>query len=320
MKKTKIWLIIATLLLVIGIIIFGVVMMKFKWDFGKLQTTKYETNDYEISESYKNISIKGDTADILFVPSTDNISKIVCYEQKNAKHTVKVNEDTLVIELVDNRKWYEHIGISFDTQKITVYIPKGEYGELYIKESTGDVEIPKEFKFENIDIALSTGDVKCMASAVGKIKTHASTGDIYIDNVSADMLDLAVSTGKIDANSVNCATDFKVKVSTGDASLTDISCKNLYSNGSTGDIYLKNVICEQTLSAKRSTGDISFEKCDAAEILTKTSTGSVKGSLLSSKVFIAETDTGSVKVPKTTEGGKCEITTDTGNINIIIEQ
>ena len=42
------------------------------------------------------------------------------------------------------------------------------------------------------------------------------------------------------------------------------------------------------------------------------------GSLLSDKVFITETDTGNVNIPKTTDGGKCEIKTDTGDIKIKI--
>lgn len=42
----------------------------------------------------------------------------------------------------------------------------------------------------------------------------------------------------------------------------------------------------------------------------------MKGSLLSDKVFLMQTDTGEVDVPKTVTGGKCEIITDTGDIRI----
>jgi hypothetical protein len=44
----------------------------------------------------------------------------------------------------------------------------------------------------------------------------------------------------------------------------------------------------------------------------------VSGSLLSNKVFTAKTDTGKVSVPNSSNGGKCEITTDTGKIIIEI--
>ena len=41
---------------------------------------------------------------------------------------------------------------------------------------------------------------------------------------------------------------------------------------------------------------------------------------LTEKIFIAKTDTGEIKVPETTSGGKCKITTDTGDIKIEIKK
>ena len=40
--------------------------------------------------------------------------------------------------------------------------------------------------------------------------------------------------------------------------------------------------------------------------------------VLSAKVFITETDTGKVEVPKSVTGGRCEIETDTGDIQITV--
>ena len=83
---------------------------------------------------------------------------------------------------------------------------------------------------------------------------------------------------------------------------------------------MKNVVATGTISIKSDTGDVRFEGSDAIEISVKTDTGDVTGTLLSEKVFITETSTGSINVPKTTSGGKCEITTSTGDINISIKQ
>ena len=63
-----------------------------------------------------------------------------------------------------------------------------------------------------------------------------------------------------------------------------------------------------------------FKNCDAAELFVESDTGDVKGSLLTDKVFITESDTGRVNVPKTVTGGKCEIITNTGDIEIVIAQ
>jgi len=318
-KKTKIWLIAAASLIVMGGIIFGGVMTMLKWDFNKLSTTKYETNTFNIENDFSNISIKTDTADIILLSSENENCKVVCYEQANIKHSVEIKDGTLKININDTRKWYEHIGINIENPKITVYLPSGEYGDLSIKESTGDVKIPKDFTFKNIDISASTGDIKNYACASDIIEIKTSTGSIRVENVSDEALDLSVSTGNINASSVKCDGDIKANVTTGKTKLSDISCKNVTTKGSTGSILLKNVIASDKFFIERSTGDVKFESCDAGEIFIETDTGDVEGSLLSDKVFITQTDTGDIDIPKTTTGGRCEITTDTGDIEIKIK-
>ena len=318
--RTKVWLIIAASLVLIGSIVFGGVMSVLKWDFTKLSTVKYENNDYKIHEDYQHISIITDTTDIVFVPCESPTTSVSCYEQKNNMHSVSVKDGTLEIEIVDTRKWYEYIGINFGTPKITVFIPEGEYGKLSVKASTGDVEIPEVFKFRSVDISVSTGDVKNYASALEGVKIKTTTGNICIENVSAGSLDFIVSTGKVTVSGVTCEGDIIVGVSTGKTYLSNIQCKNFTSSGSTGDISLNNVIATEKLSIKRSTGDIKFDSSDAAEIYIETDTGDVTGSLLTDKVFIAQTDTGKINVPKTVSGGRCEITTDTGNIKITVKK
>ena len=150
-----------------------------------------------------------------------------------------------------------------------------------------------------------------------KIKT--TTGSICLENASAGALDLSVSTGNITAKQVSCTGDVSVNVTTGKAHLEDVSCKSLTSSGSTGSVFLKSVIADKKISVERSTGSISFDASDAAELWVKTTTGSVKGTLLTNKAFFANSSTGNIDVPRTTEGGKCEITTSTGDIKITIK-
>ena len=107
MKK---WLITAGVLILIGCIVFAGGMDALQWDFNGLSTGKYETNEHTIRDSYQNISVAIDTADITFLPSANAKTSVVCFEKENEKHAISVKDDTLVIELEDNRQWYEHIG------------------------------------------------------------------------------------------------------------------------------------------------------------------------------------------------------------------
>ena len=316
-KKTG--LVIATSLVTIGLIMFVAVMATCNWDFSELSTEKYETNTYELEERFSNISVDTDTSDILFVPTEGEICKVVCYENENVKHSVAVQNGTLIINVVDEREWYEYIGLNLNTPKVTVYLPETDYSSLLIKGSTGDIEIQKTLRFLNIDISTSTGAVRSFASDSASIKIKTSTGSILVENTSSGTLELHVSTGEVNICNVACERDVNISVSTGKASITNVKCKNLYSTGDTGDIFLKDVIATESFSIERSTGDVTFINCDAAEISVVTDTGDVTGSLLTEKIFITQTDTGKIDVPRSTDGGKCDIQTDTGDISIRIE-
>lgn len=314
-KQAKLWLVIAACLVLIGGVVFGGVMMKLKWDFTKLSTVRYETNRHEIADEFESISIVADTADVVFVPSAGQETEVECFEQKNVKHAVEVKDGVLSIKFVDTRKWYEHIGISFGAPKITVSLPQGEYEALSVQNDTGDLELPNAYRFASIDLSASTGDVSVSASA-DTVKIKTSTGKIHVQEITADTMELSVSTGNVWISSVDCKGDISVRVSTGKTFLTDLSCQNLRTEGGTGDLSMQNVVATGVFTIERSTGDVTFDGCDAAEIAVTTNTGDVKGSLLSDKVFLAYTDTGSIHVPSSIRGGKCEIRTSTGNIRI----
>ena len=316
-KKTTLWLILATVLTVVGGILFTGVMTTQKWDFTKLSTVQDETNHHTLETEIKNISIVSETADILLIPAEK--ASVECVEEPHMKHTVTLKDGTLTIQIEDTRKWYEHIGIHFGFPKITVSLPEGSYGTLSVRSATGKVTIPADYRFESIDMHQTTGSITNLASAAKEITLRTTTGSICVENVTATAMRLSVSTGKINVTNAVCSEDATVRATTGDATLTQFTCRNLTSDGSTGDLLLTKVIAKGTITATRSTGKIRFEESDAAEIYAETDTGSVTGTLLSEKIFFAESDTGRVDVPKTVTGGKCEIHTDTGNIRLQIK-
>lgn len=300
-KAEKIWLVAALCLLVLGSTIFVVAMENHGWDFTKLSTAEHKVNTYTVTEEINNISIDIDTADIIFVLSEDANCKVVCVEDAYTRHSVKAENGNLsIINIPGDKKWYQYIGIDFVETQITVYLPQGEYGALSIKTDTGDIEIPSGFKFQSIDISADTADIQNRAASLGATKIRTCTGDISIQNTSATELDLWTNTGEVN--------------------LCDITCKNIIFNSDTGDLLLKNVIASEKLSIKTDTGDVRFENSDATEIWLKSDTGDISGNLLSSKIFFVDTDTGDINIPKSTVGGKCEITTNTGDVEIYISE
>lgn len=317
-KAKKLWLIIGAVLASVGLFIFIGVMAALNFDFSKLSMAQYETNVYETEGNFSKILIDVKTTDIVFLPSDNEKCRVVCYEQEKLKHSVRVKDGALMIDTADTRKWYEHIGVFFGGMKMTVYLPKKEYASLVVASNTGDVDIPDNFIFENIEITGHTGDVTCHGSALNTIKIKMSTGDITTGTLLAEDINLSTSTGDINIGSVTAKGSIKAETNTGKVRLTDVTCMNFSAESSTGDILLRNVAASESFSIRSSTGDVEFENSDASQIFVKTSTGDVTGSLLTEKIFITETSTGDISVPKSTTGGKCEIKTSTGDIEIYV--
>ena len=296
MKKRTIWLIIALCCVIIGTTIFVSVMSKIDWNFKKLGSYNFETNSYEIVDEFNKIEINAKTANINFQLAEDGECKVVCYENKKEKHLTSVDNGVLKINRINEKQWYDYLYLLSNAPKITVYLPDLDNITLVIKVSTGDIKVPSDFTFESISISGSTCHVKCCASSINQTKIHVSTGDIIIENTTAKNYDLHVTTG--------------------DTKMTNVNCENIVSTGSTGDIKLNNLIASEKISIERSTGKVKFYRCDANELKIITSTGDVEGTLLSDKVFIVKSSTGDIDVPNSITGGRCEITTSTGDIEV----
>ncbi len=316
-RGVKIWLIVAAALVVVGALLFVGALMMIRFDFRKLDGVNYETNTHEIAEEFGDILVNTDTAHVKILPSEDGVTRVVCKEESKRKHAVTVEDGALAIRLNDTRKWYDHIRLfSFGSDEITVYLAGKEYEALTVDVSTGDVELPEGFSFKSVKITGSTGHAICRAEVREAVDIKLTTGAIQVENTKVGAMSLTTDTGRIRVLSVMCEGDASVNVTTGKTYLRDVTCLNLTSRGTTGDLVLDHVIATETFLVERDTGDVEFDLCDAAEIFIETSTGDVEGSLLSDKSFFAQSDTGDVDVPRTIGGGRCEVTCDTGDIEI----
>lgn len=319
-KSMKKWFIAATSLVGLGLVTFFVAMAENQWDLTKTSTDNYETVTHEITEPFGNISINTQTDDIVFASSDDSKCSVVCYENSKIKHSVSVSNNTLHIEVIDSRKWYDHITFNILSSKITIYLPSEKYNSLMIKESTGNIEIPNNFKVENIEISASTGNVKCCVSESKTVKIKLSTGNITLQDIRSEKAELTTTTGHINVTGASCDDTLKIATTTGKTTLTDITCKDIISTGSTGAAELKNLIASETLCVERTTGSIRFDGCDADDITMKTTTGKIDGTVISEKIFVTESSTGNISVPQSSSGGKFNAKTTTGNIKIDIKK
>ena len=316
MKKAA--LIIATILLVAGLIIGFVALASAKFNFHAFETASLELKDYPVEAEFRGIEIHGNTEIIRFERSSDGTAHVQCRETERNTHTVEAENGTLKIVSEETSGWRNPIEISFEKEQITVFLPKDAYETLSIETHTGDVGVPDWLTFDGAAIHTSTGDVRSDAAVKNLLSIETSTGDVFMSGASAKAIDCKTTTGAIRMTNIACEGDVRAKVSTGETFLEGLTAASFTSEGSTGDIVLENVLIGGTLSIERSTGDVALRNSDAAEVWVKTSTGDVTGTLRTEKIFVTKTSTGDVHVPDSASGGKCSITTATGDILIRI--
>ncbi len=296
MKRS--FLIISISLMIVGLVLFTGVMAVYGFDFRKLSTLEYRKNSFSFDEKIDSVSIETFTSDVFLYPSDDSTLRVEVYEEEKMPHKVKILDGVLTVTMENHKDWYDYVGINFDSPYVKIYLPKNEYDNLNVEVSTGDIEVSSGLIFDDISVEGKTGDVRCFAESAQNITITISTGDILISGTEAGNICLSQSTGE--------------------AMASRVLCNNFESKGSTGDIELESVMVEEKLFLLRDTGDIEFEASDAGELYIKTSTGDVEGSLLSEKFFDVQTSTGDIEIPKSGNGGKCEIRTSTGDVEISI--
>ena len=278
-KRTKISLIVATALFLVGVLLFGIALAMADFDIRKLSNEKYELNTYDVDPSFDEIEIVSDISDITFTLSKDNTCRVLCHEREKLLHEVKVENGKLIIREVDTRKWYDYITFfSFGDASVTVSLPQAQYDALRIDVDTGDISIPEAVTFDRINVKTSTGDV------------------IVHGGAQTERMEIVTSTGEI--------------------RIRNAWCEEIVLKTSTGDVELKNTVAAKSLQVQTSTGDVELERCDAPLINVKTSTGDVEGNLLSPKQFSVDTSTGEIEVPASEGDQVCRITTSTGDIEI----
>ena len=287
MKKV---IITACCLITTGILVCIGALAMIDFNFERLDNTVYITNTYEFTENINDIAFNCSTADIEITASDDNTAKVVCFEREKKPHTVSLTDGTLRINEKSD-KWYKNIisGFNFRSPKITICLPQKEYNSFIFDCTTGDVTISN--------------------TVLDSLCIDVTTGDITINNSSINTVDTKTTTGDTSLNSLNNINTLKAKATTGDIKFNHVTSNSTELSCSTGHITLIDSVTKNHTHIKSTTGDIKFESYDSATMNCKTTTGSIKGSLLTNTIFYTDTSTGRIDVPKSTEGGLCELKT-----------
>lgn len=234
-KKTKAWLFTALCLILAGTMVFLYALAALDFDFSKLSTEKYVTNTYEITDSFESIFVSVDVTDIEILPAKDGICRVICEEPESRQHRVMVEGDTLRIKETDTKKWYDHIGIFWGENKVTIYLPVEDYKNISVETDTGDIRLI-DLHCQQLSVNVDTGDVRLEDVICAEIFMETDTGDVKLKDCDAASIDIETDTGDV-TGSLLTEKVFLCKSSTGDITVPEsISGGKCKIETDTGDI------------------------------------------------------------------------------------
>ena len=287
MSKSKITIIVASCILMLGIVLCGVgyclggVNSFLKG--GAFMDSNYEEKVFEAPASQvDSIKISDRNNNVILRPSSDDMVRVYYHISDKLPFEVKLDGGELVGKRGDLRKWYNYIGLNFSLRAYTtiIEIPDGFSGSLMLRTSNAsivasDVDVTGALSLitsnakittENVQVrdtlSADTSNAAIIAERVtarelvcntsnGSIRTNATVNErVYLDTSNATIrLDLYGGADSITANSSNGDIEGRIHADIGDYRIT-VKTSN-------GDCNLNNTTRgDKTLKLTTSNADI----------------------------------------------------------------
>ena len=167
-----------------------------------------------------------------------------------------------------------------------------------------------------ISLGGKTVDGDC---TVASADLETTSGSIVVTKATLQSLTAQTGSGSVIFEDLAVNEAISAETTSGSIRMNRVTCDSLNAETTSGRIKLTDTVASGHIRAKTGSGAIRLERADAASLSLRTTSGSVTGSLATPKVFYTDTTSGSVDVPKSTEGGLCEIKTTSGSIRLTIE-
>ncbi len=287
------FIITATVILIVGILICGGVLFCIGFDFSRLSTVEkpvYKEQTFSAAD-IQSISVAVKSDDVEIALSEDDDIHVVYYITNNIDYQAENRDGKLSVTRVRNaskRAWY-------------AILPDVNF---YRYQSGVRVELPAAFNGD-MEVEVSSGDVNGADIALRNLTVRAKSGKISFENISA-------------------RTTASFVAASGDIRVEKMRCESFISTVTAGRTKLSGIECKAA-ELKSSSGDLEIAYMDADEVLINTASGQVKANLAGAKedyTVAAQSKSGDCNLPEYWGAGerKLTITAASGDISVDFAQ
>ncbi len=284
-----------------------------------------------------------------------NIGKRACtvYLPAGAYHELRAEASSGVIDCSESDITYQNAALTTSSGMIKAsFSVSGELqvksssgritlsdctaGMLTVSASSGAITLERVTASTSMNVNASSGRIEIFDCASNVLTAGASSGAITLERVTAstsmnvnassgrieifdcapNVLTAGASSGAIEIQRLTDCTGITVHTTSGRIRIADAAPQALTAKASSGAIVLERVTAGSMLQADTTSGSIRLELCDAGELALQSSSGSIRGTLLSGKLFDAHSSSGHIECPPpSASAGACRIKTNSGSIS-----
>ena len=291
MSKIKITLLVASCILLLGIVlgVIGIAMggIDSFLQGGSFMDSNYHTEQFEAPASQvTSIVITDQDSEVILRASTDDMVRVYYAVSDRRPFDVTLQDGALTGTRSDLRKWYNYISFG-----------------LYTDSYTTIVEVPASF----------TGD----------ITLHSTNGKITAGGTDiAGALSLRTTNGSVDLDGLQVRDGITVETTNGRIHADNLTTASLRCTSSNGQLHIAATVSE-SVALETSNGAIQLDLYgEPGSITARSSNGKIAGQIHANQAayrVTAQTSNGNCNLDDTDTGSKTlELRTTNGEINVIL--
>ncbi|MCL2889139.1 MAG: DUF4097 domain-containing protein [Eggerthellaceae bacterium] len=325
-KAAKTTLIVATALIVAGVMVSGLALAVAGFDIRRLSNVEAPTEYSYTSKAgsnYQTIIVQGRSENYRIAGHAGNNIEITYYEDSQTSFTFEDSGNTLVI--IEHAKPGFMI-FNFDIgslyREIVISVPAGFKGSIDFSCNSGNVALQGLKDCPELKVDASSGNVSVRdLSGCGELEVRANSGNIVCSDVSlAKGLSLTATSGNISCTRVQ-AQGIAMLARSGNINCDDTSAKENASLEATSGYLRSSNLQAQTLSLKTASGNIRGQGLSAENLNCQAASGNIDVSLRAAQDsywISASSRSGNVRVPlgNPQAARGIELRTGSGNITL----
>ncbi|MCL2522459.1 MAG: DUF4097 domain-containing protein [Erysipelotrichales bacterium] len=280
-KSRDLLLKVAVAFIVVGIFISFVAWIVAGFDrsnmhkFRDLEEMRFDASLVDINE------INFDTANSAFRIESIAGNEIIIeyYQHRYLSYEILVVDGVLTMRNTHTgrRPWTHYVMNSgfFNDERVTVFLPASFNGDLNIQTRTGSIRSSDTFNLRNVVIT-------------------ATTGSIFLSNITAESLQIVASTGSINLTNIDLNGSLRTTNTTGSVRLNNVDAYNIEVTANTGSVTFDRVKSETSVKIDTTTGTIRLIRVTTDYLVARANTGSIRMTDLQSPIITLDTRTGSI--------------------------